>query len=1136
MKKQIFLIGALMLSLGLPAVGGFTATAEPAPQMATATTLTSINGSIVDENGEAVVGASVQEKGSNRGTASDLEGRFAFRGKEGSDLTISYVGYKTVTVKAGTGITVTLEPDNALLDELVVVGYGTQRRVNLTGAVSTVDMDKAVGSRPVQDLDKALQGAAPGLTVLNASGNLQDNPTLKIRGIGTISRDGSGGQPLIVVDGVPTTSDALSMLNTSDIESVSVLKDAASASIYGTQAAFGVILITTKKAEKGDKVQVKYTNNFAWDHATMLPQYPDVPTQLEAVIYATQRAKMEGELFGMKFTDLLPYAQAWKEQNGSKKLGNVEMRPYVDGSNVGDYRFVGSQPLYYADYDVAGIWYNSAAPSQSHNVSVQGSSGRTTFYTSFGYANKQDLYEWNPGRRHKYNAAANLQTDVTDWLTVGTRISFARRHFSRAEPWGQPLMYLWRWGSYFIPSGTIDGNDFRYIAMHKQASRRTIVTDLLRLNAYVKANVTKDITINADFTYDIQNQNTKWADAPRYGMNWSGTAPTQLVGASSTEVERRNYKYNKWTANAYANYAKTFNEDHNLNVMLGVTGSKYYSDEFSAKKTAPYDPNYAELNLTSGEMKDATITSATGDGATAGYFGRINYDYKGIYLLELNGRYDGSSQMSWDSHWAFFPSMSLGYRFSEENYFAKAKEYVSNGKLRFSYGSIGNDNIGEGMYFNTISAVSSNYIYWLNNAGSKVIEFGMPAWNSTSLKWERVTTADIGIDLGFLKDQLNVGFDWYQRNTSDIIAPGYAMPASVGSSAPLVNAGTLRTRGWELLINWHKQFNKDFGLNAMFSIGDSKSKVTKWFDNQKNIGYPAGLGSGYSSSEEAAFSHAYVGETWGDIWGFETDRYFTEDDFIFDAAGNITGYKDGVADQTGLQTQGFVFGPGDIKYKDLNGDGVIDGGDGTEDNPGDLKVIGNTLPRYEYSFSVGGNYKGFDFSILFQGVGKRDMWKTSVYAMPLSQGASSSLFDYQTDYNKWYGLGDERNNVSQSNSYPSLYWGDISGVNVSGNVNALNNEKGSNNYYPQTKFLIDMSYLRIKNITLGYTLPAEITRKAFIEALRIYASVDNLALLHKGNKLPVDPEINQQLNSGDTYWGSTWPIARTWSFGLQVTF
>ncbi len=1121
MKKQIALVSALMLACAAPGM----MQAADAPQAVSATAAGIVKGTVVDENGEPVIGASIVEVGTTRGTVTDIDGTFSLRAGNNAKVQISYIGYKTVTMKASNGMKVQLATDNANLDEIVVVGYGQQKKVNLTGAVANVDLDKTLSSRPEQDVAKALQGAVPGLTIVNSSGDLDSNPTIKIRGIGSLNGDGN---PYIVVDGVPV--DDLSQVNSNDIASISVLKDAASSSIYGSRAAFGVILITTKQAKKGDRFTINYNNNFAWDQATKLPDFPDVPTQLESAIMAKNRQGSGSvELFGMYFDQLLPYAKLWQEQN-SGKIGYGEMRAYTDDSNVGDYYFKGGQPLYYADFDVADIWYNNAAPSQSHNVSVNGASGNTRYYASFGYNGKEDLINFNPSRRKRYNAAVNLTSDLTDWLTVGTRINFTRKHFSRANS-SNIFQYIWRWGSFFIPSGSIDGNDFRMIALQKQAGRSTRVTDDIRLNAFLKANVTKDITFNADFTYDIEDMNSDQATNSVYGMNWSGTAPQYIVGQSSTGVNSSNSKANKWIANAYMNYAKTFNEDHNLNVMVGVNAEKYEYDYTYAYRPELYSLDYPILNLTYGSNNKWSTTASATDKSSAGYFGRINYDYKGIYLLEVNGRYDGSSKFPQGDKWAFFPSFSAGYRFSQENYWEKLRDVVSNGKLRVSYGSIGNEDVASDTnfpYASLISAISASSVYWLDSSGSKVLQFGTPTWVYPTLTWERISTFDVGLDLGFLNDQITFGFDWFQRNTTDMLAPGTVLPSTVGASAPQQNAGTLRTRGWELNIAWRKQITSDLGLYANFSLGDATSKITKWNNQAEKIGFTYGI-----ASTTDALANAYAGETWGDIWGFETDRYFTEADFNGKDANGKWIYAAGVADQTGIQTEQFVYGPGDIKFKDLNGDGKIDGGAGTVSDHGDLKVIGNTQPRYEYSFHIGGTYKGFDLDLFFQGVGKRDMWTQSAFVFPMMREADLAIYANQTSYNVY----DPTNgviNISESNDFPCLYPGN----EYAGNVTALAAIGGCHNYYPQTKYLVDLSYLRLKNVTLGYTLPEELTKKAYIQKLRFYASVNNLALLHDGTgDIPVDPEMNAGQGSlGYGTWGRTYPITRSWSVGLQVTF
>lgn len=1113
MKKTYCLL-ATLAALSAPS-NMMTAMAENSNGATTMTELqeqNTITGVITDTQGEPITGATITVVGKAVGAVSDINGRFTLNVRPGAKLSISYVGYKTVNIAASESMKVELQEDAGQLSEVVVVGYGSQKKANLTGAVTTVDLTKTMAGRPQQDVAKALQGAVPGLSVLSSNGDINAKPTMRIRGVGTLSNDAKSN-PLIVVDGVPM--DDISFLNTQDIESVSVLKDAASTSIYGTRAAFGVILIQTKGAKGADRTTINYSNNFSWDGATFLPKFSDVPSQLRAALEGKANANnYEVELFGMYFDKLLPLAEKWQQQNGGKQ-GYREMRQYVDDNNVGDYTIIDKTPYYYADWDINKIYYNNAAPAQSHALSIQGASGKSTYYLSLGYDYKEGTMKIRPDKLNKYNASLAITTSPYDWLQMGARINFTRRDFTTPDTYNNVYQYIWRWGSFFLPSGSINGHDRRIMAMLKQAADKNVTTDYLRINSFAKANITEGLTLNADFTYAIENMNSGSQDFSVYGLNWGSLTPSYIVNKGSTNVWRDNSKTNTWTLNAYLNYEKTFAASHNLKVMLGLNAEKERYTYFWGNRKNIIDEHFPELNLASpiGQDLDAAHTHR----ASAGYFGRINYDYKDIYLLELNGRYDGSSRFPRHSHWAFFPSVSLGYRFSEEPYFKNLKNVVSNGKLRASFGEIGNEAVGDYMFESLITQVDRDKVHWVDGnqeSANKLPMFNTPNLVEPILTWERIRTTDVGLDLGFLNNELSVGFDWYQRENTDMLAPSQVLPQVLGTDAPMANAGTLRTRGWELTLDWHHRFG-EFNVYANFNLADSKTVVTKW------------------ESKAKLLNQNYSGKTYGDIWGFETDRYFEESDFTGQNADGTWNYANGIASQKGLEQGSFHYGPGDVKFKDLDGNGVIDGGDGTADNHGDLKVIGNFLPRYEYSFHLGGAWRGFDLDLFFQGVGKRHVWTVSSMNFPLMREADLAIYDHQMSYNRVIyknGLKDvERYEVNQANKYPRLFPGN----DPQGTISVI--DAGTNNYYPQSRYLTDMSYLRLKNVTLGYTLPKELTRKAYIQKARIYFSANNLFLLYKGNDLPVDPEINAGAGLAYGGWGRTAPITRTFSFGMQVT-
>lgn len=1158
----------------MPLTGNFAAFASPEPQ-SQGQAVTTITGTVLDENNEPVIGASVYQKGvKSNAVTTNYDGNFTIRVPRGTTLVISYVGYKNTELAAADGMTVYMQPTTEMLNELVAIGYGSQKKANLTGAVATVDVARAMDSRPVTDVAKALQGAVPGLTITTANGDISANPTINIRGTGTLSNSHSSA-PLIVVDGVPV--DDMSFLNPDDIEAISVLKDASSSAIYGSRAAFGVILVTTKQANTEDRVSISYNNNFGWGTATVLPEYNTTVNNLLVALDNTNPGRDE-EIFGMYYSELLPFAQAWQQQHGGKQYTSlVELQKFQGWDNVGDYYcpdpnnrtmpaglsgwdysapFKSGEWLSYADWDVQKTLF-APAFSQKHNVSLEGRSGKANYRVSFGYDDREGLWRYNPDKMRRYMANASVEAQVFKFLKAGARFNFSQRDYTSPHLSARAsYQYVWRFPSQFENYGYLINDEGEAMGFRNEITYRmngyngTTTNTQTRMQAYMIADVLPGLTIQADFTYNLRNMNSDDARIPftMYSQWVTGRAEPATwtnYAQSATYAAQSNSRDAMWTANVFGTYAKTFDKAHNLKVMLGWTAEQETYRYFYAQRNGLVDYSLPNINLT-----NSTTYSVNGSHthrATTGFFGRVNYDYNGIYLLEFNGRYDGSSRFPANDQWAFFPSGSIGYRFSEENYFKPLQTWWSNGKIRASYGHIGNEAVGNNMFLSTVGQVGSGSVYWLSG-NQKITEFSMPTIVSNTLTWERIVTTDVGVDLGFLNNSINVSFDWFQRDTKDMMGLSGDMPGTLGTSAPISNSGELRTRGWELSLNWNHSFG-DADVYATFNIGDSRTKITKW-RNDTGVIYSFDPSRNASSVSSALFTQDTY---YGDIWGFETDRYFTTDDFVWDAAAGKYNYAPGVADQSGLQTGTFVYGPGDVKFKDLNGDGVINNGDpnmkdadgepigvGTLRNHGDLKVIGNALPRYEYSFHLGGAWKGFDLDLFFQGVGKRDIWATGSTIVPMSQSGYGT-FTNQLSYNKVEFDGEGRvttADINQDYTYPRMFSG------AGGNGRVGNIGRGQYNFYPQSRYLTSLAYLRLKNITFGYTLPAFITKKALIQRARVYFSADNVCFLHNGaGKYQLDPEMTtssgssvQGTDGGNATYGRTVPMQRVFSFGVQVTF
>ncbi|PRY53336.1 TonB-linked SusC/RagA family outer membrane protein [Arcticibacter pallidicorallinus] len=1059
---------------------------------------TEITGTVISvDDGSPLPGVSVKVKGTTQGTSTNANGKYTIRVDRGAVLVFSFIGSATQekAVGANSVIDVKLGTDSKSLDEVVVVGYGTQKRANLTGAVSTVDTE-VLQSRPVTDVGRALQGTTPGLSITTSSGAIGQNPSIKLRGnTGTLTGTG-GAQPLILVDNVEIPS--LQLVNPEDIESISVLKDAASTSIYGTRGAWGVILITTKTGKKGAPTRVQYSNNFSYSTPTTTPQVAPAADGAEMAFLAFRRTNPSTPLFsavGVSIDETaIQKMREWETLYGGEDLGN-EM---VLGR---DFEIRENRLFFYRPWDVNEMFMRDYTPQQNHNLSVSGGSEKTSYNLGVGYLGQEGVLKANPDQFARYNLNLGINTSVNDWFDARGKVlysnSILEQPFVFAAAVYDPWYYLYRWPA-IHPYGTYEGKPFRNAVTEvEQANMNKHTSGLTRVSVGGTLRPVKGLTVDADYTYTSVNNHQRNAGGSVTALNyWAGLTNGQIpyqnyTAASYNKAEYNSYWSDMHTGKLFATYSKDVN-DHAFKVIAGGDVETFQNYSHNSARLALIDPNLVEPVLATG---DQTIGSTRGHWNTAGAFGRINYSFRNKFLLEVNGRYDGSSRLSPNLKWGFFPSMSAGYIISEEPFMQFAKPVLSSLKFRGSWGEIGNQNTSVSSIYSVLPTTNSN---WLID-GQRVLTTGTPAPISGTLTWESVATLDFGLDARVLNDKVGIVFDWYQRTTKDMHSAGAALPSSYGATAPRRNFGELQTTGWEIAVDFNHRFANGLTINAMGTLTDFKEKLTK-----------------YEGSR--AVTGNYQGKVLGEIWGYETDRFFTNDDFVQDANGvpvlqdGRYVFKEGIPSQAQFEGSGFFYGPGDIKYVDANGDGAIWRGDNTVENPGDQKVIGNSTPRYQYGFRLGADFKGIDFTAFFQGVGKRDFWAQGPMFVP-GWRPGEAWYAHQLDY--W-------TEENQNAFYPRV---------------TQIGEASTKNFYPQTKYLLNLAYLRMKNLAVGYTLPQALTRKAHIERLRIYFSGENLFEWDKLGKVPIDPEVNvTEAGANDpAAFGRVYPYRRSVSLGLQVT-
>ena len=1104
-------------NLDFAVTGNTVSVTRSKPAYQNAASKTVFRGVVVDRNGEALIGASVVDRKSGKYALTDDNGEFAIdKLAFPVVLTVSYLGFDDqdfeISGREGQPFRFVMTSENNVLEELVVVGYGTQKRVNLTGAVSVID-GKELNFRPVTNTAMAIQGADPSLIITNSSGSIDGtNYSVNVRGKLSLN----SGSPLILVDGIESS---LTQVNPNDIESISVLKDASACAIYGAKASAGVILITTKSGSAGD-AKITYNGRYSISANT---------TSTDFMTCGYDYVTLTNDFYKtLKGYGAWTYSDEQMQMLKDRRNDVTEdpTRPWVVPDETGTYSYV-----YLGNFDWYGFVFNRTRPETEHNVTVRGGTDKARYYASARYLYREGLFAGEA--QDIYNSLslrAKMDANITPWLTYSSNVSLERTQYDWGGFWEMDGStgyvsqgILWNVtqnvGPNYVPynpDGTIAMvPGFMADATSPLMSGRagTLMDGRnhnMNINNYwtwtnrLTAHIVKGLDFITDYTYRRRDRRANFRSLPTANCYdninkrmYSGNGLSGgLFSNGSVYDFTREYRYYQdgTVMNAYFSYNDTFG-DHHVAATLGANYDDYYGSSVTIQQKGSLSDVLSYINMANGEIEKASQSNSSY--RTLGFFGRVNYDWKGRYLLEVSCRYDGTSRFPKGHRWGFFPSASAGWRLSEEPFWAPVKPYVSNAKVRVSYGTLGNQQVDNYYYWEELkTGLLSGYTFdGLTNAGYAYADAPV----SSSLTWETVISKNLGFDLGFLRDRLTVNADFFIRDTKNMLTAGMSLPYVYGESAPKENAADLRTKGYELAISWkdHKTvLGKPMYYGVTATLGDFVTHITR-FENEKNI-----------------LSDNYVGKRLGDIWGYVTDGVFATDEDAaayeqsIDSFSTVNkGIKGQVAPWNHLMS-------GDIIYKDLNGDNKINTGDNTLDNPGDRQVIGNSRPRYNYAFKGDFSWFGFDLSVFFQGVGK---------------------MDWMPNYNCIYFWG------PYSYQRPTFLPTDFAGKCWSAEPGADN----SNIVYPRQRgrianssnivtsdfYLQNAAYLRLKNLTIGYTLPV---KSKMVEKARIYFSGENLWYYSPMKKATryIDPEIATSSVSEDCIY----PYSKTFSVGIDVTF
>jgi TonB-linked SusC/RagA family outer membrane protein len=1052
-----------------------------------------IAGKIVDENGAPLPGASIKIEGTTQGVQSGADGSFSLNAEPGTyTLVITFISYQTKRITNVNVISgqismqnIKMLPETGLLNEVVVVGYGTQKKENLTGAVDQVT-SKSLENRPLPNLTQGLQGVMPNLNIRLLDGKPNQAPSYNIRGTTSI---GQGGSALILIDGVEGDP---SLLNPNDVQTVTMLKDAASSSIYGARAVFGVVLITTKKPVGG-----KTTVNYSTNYASKAPvEKPDFVTDgyTWARMFAEAFVNGDGS-FPQNINKTQKFSQAYLNEFKRRAESG---QPY----NVVETDPITGEYVYYGSTDFYGELYKKNNSANEHNLSITGSGDKISYLVS-GRTQKQDgLFRYNSDDYDMKNFRARGSVQVFPWLKIDNNADFSvMSYFNPLNVgegggiWrnigdeGHPSSVMFNPDGSLAFSSVYTVGDFWY-GKNGINSTRQIFRNTSGFSASFFDN---KFRVNGDFTFRNTNNNIEQKRVQVPYSTFKGV--TNYVGTTTNDLlfDRRETQY--LANNLYAEYENKFKDKHYIKFMAGYNYEQSTFERLAAQRNGIIFEDANDLNLALGQA----ITTAGGyeKWNILGGFSRLNYSYKDRYLLEVNGRYDGSSKFPSDQRFGFFPSFSAGWRVSQESFWKMSPSIISDLKIRASYGSLGNGNINSYAFQENFSITQSGLIL----GGTRPQRTGQPAVLPNGITWETSTTSNLGLDLSMLSDRLTFSGDAYIRNTTDMFTVGLTAPAVFGASVPRGNYADLQTKGWEMSLTWQDRFKnmaKPLSYGIRLTLADNISKITRYNNPDKLL------------------SDYYEGQTLGEIWGYTTEGFFTNQ-------ADIDAHAKQSPQMRASPTN--IWYPGDIKLQDLNNDGFINIGTNRVSNPGDRKIIGNSAPRYNYGINLNADWNGIFFSTFLQGVGKQDWYPST----------ESEFFWGQ--YNRPY------------NNIPKFHLGNMwTPENTNAYFPRTMSRAASSNTartlgVAQTKYMQNVAYIRMKNIQVGYNLPKQWISKIKAGSARVYFSGENLwtySPLYKitngidvENTGPSDQVFNPGGNSGDGY---NYPMLKSFSLGLNLTY